>query len=75
MQAVLPLYDAEIQLAADNGDDEVYTQNARAANCGCHRFTKPGRNALTSVINAVVPGCLPSLVVANKLYQDATRLG
>jgi hypothetical protein len=26
MQAVLPLYDAEIQLAADNGDDEVYTQ-------------------------------------------------
>lgn len=74
MDAVIPLFDAEILAAADGGDDNSYLALRALRQSVLADMNARGADA--SVIATFEFGVpLPSLVLANRIYRDAGREG
>jgi prophage DNA circulation protein len=69
---VLDVLDAEITTAGDQGDDDVYSA-LRALRTQVVLDLNTRGAALPSLREVSVPAAMPSLVLAQRLYQDATR--
>lgn len=68
----VPLYDAEVLYAANQGDSATYNAMIALRSAVVNDLQTRGAN-LPSLITATQTANLPSFVLAYKLYQDSTR--
>jgi prophage DNA circulation protein len=64
--------DAEITAAGDSGEDATYTALKQLRSAAVRDLTVRGA-ALPTIVRVTLPGPLPSLVIAQRLYRDASR--
>jgi prophage DNA circulation protein len=64
--------DAEITIAGDQGDDQIYAA-LRALRAEVIRDMNAKGAQLPTLVTITVPNSLPSLTLAQRLYRDATR--
>jgi prophage DNA circulation protein len=69
---VLLSIDAEITIAGDQGDDDVYTA-LRSLRAEVIRDMNAKGAQLPTLVTISVPNSLPSLALAQRLYRDASR--
>ncbi|BET09437.1 DNA circularization protein [Pandoraea sputorum] len=71
---VVGLIDAEIQLAADQGEDDVYASLRALRQAVVDDFNGRGQG-LAAITAFAFQGAIPSLVLANRIYRDVAREG
>lgn len=72
LDAILPLFDSEIEYAADAGDDATYRAMKSLRTAVVNDLQTRG-SQLPELIEITLPSSMPSAYLANWLYQDATR--
>jgi len=71
-QQVTQLLDAEIQVAADQGQDDVYQALHDARTAVVQDLTARATD-LASMVQVSTPHTVPALTLAQRLYRDASR--
>lgn len=71
---VVDAIDAQIEIAGNQGDDAVYI-SLRALRTQVARDLGARGAALPGLVDIVLQAPMPSLVLAQRLYQDASRAG
>ncbi len=69
---VVGLIDAEIQMAADQGEDDVYVSLRTLRDAVVKDFDSRGQG-LAAVTTFQFNGSIPSLTLANRIYRDVER--